>query len=378
MSAPSPTSVRPDGDAVDTVRLRLERRRRLLDAMEAFELDVLVLSRPADILYATGARQLWTTGTRPVGPACVVVAATGRTHLLSVSAEGIPAEITHDDLFGRPWNPATLLDALRSIPGFAEARTVGTDSLSPGLSGRVRAGAANAQVIDGGPALWKARLAKTPEEIALITAAVDIASEGLHAMVDALCPGITERELLGVYLERIASLGAPTPPTEGVVCATPATGPSPLRRVATARRVAAGELVVLDSGALVGGYEGGVGRTYVAGAEPTSAQLELGARGRGALDAVIAACRAGATGANVRQAWMATGEALPPAPFVHGVGLGMEPPLIGTPADDDVMLAAGSVLSVTSWVVAEGAGGHLERDILVVGDGPPEVLSRDV
>jgi Xaa-Pro aminopeptidase len=293
-----------------------------------------------------------------------------------MSGEGIPAEIAHDDLFGRPWNPATLLAALRSITGFAQARTIGTGSLSPGFADRLRAVAPGAAVVDASPAIWAARATKTRDELAHIAAAVAVAESGLAAMVDALHAGVTERELLGIYLERIASLGAPTPPTEGVVCITPTTGSVALRHLATDRRAAAGELVVLDAGALVAGYEGGVARTALVDAAPTSAQLDVAARCRGALDAVTASCRAGATNADLRHAWVATGEAFPPVPLVHGVGLGMEPPVIGAAIEDDTVLLAGSVLSVTSWVAAEGAGGYLERDIIVVGDGSPEVLTR--
>jgi Xaa-Pro aminopeptidase len=61
---------------------------------------------------------------------------------------------------------------------------------------------------------------------------------------------------------------------------------------------------------------------------------------------------------------------------VHGVGLGMEPPVIDAAVGDDAVLVAGAVLSVTSWVAVEGVGGFLERDLLVVGEGAPEVLTR--
>jgi Xaa-Pro dipeptidase len=376
VSTPLETIARPDATTADAVRLRGERRARLFEAMAAHDIDVLVLSRPAAILYATGARQLWTAGTRPVGPACVVVRGTERTHLLAVSDEGIPAEIDHADLLCRSWNPATLLAALRTIPSLVEARTIGTDSLSPGLTGRLQALAPNAAVVDGGPAIWRARATKTRDELAHIGAAVAVADSALTAMIDALRPGVTERDLLGVYLERIASLGAPAPPTEAVACATPSTGPVSLRRVASDRPIAAGQLVVLDAGAFVAGYEGGVGRTRLVGAAPTSAQQELATRCRHALDAVIGACRAGATNVDIRQAWATTGEPFPPVPLVHGLGLGIEPPVIGGASEDDVVLVAGSVLSVTSWVAAEGAGGHLERDVVVVGDDHPEVISR--
>ncbi len=286
---------RTDPSRVDDDELRADRRRRLFAAMADSDLDVLVLGRPADVAFASGARQLWTAGSRPFGPACVAVRATGHTHLLSVSDYDVPAEVSHDDLFGLSWNPANIAAALAGIPGVREATRVGTTSSSPGFPRLVAAVAPGADVVDGSVALWAARTPKSAAEVVRITAAVGIAEAALTAMVDALRPGVSERGLVAAYLEAIASLGAPTPPTEGVACATPTRGPVALRRIATDAPIEAGQLVVLDPGAFHRGYEGGVGRTRVAGTAASDRQRALAARCRTSLDAVLAACRAGAT-----------------------------------------------------------------------------------
>jgi Xaa-Pro aminopeptidase len=361
---------------LDDEDLRADRRRRLLDAMAEHDLDVLVLGRPAEVAFATGARQLWTAGSRPFGPACVAVRTTGHTHLLSVSDFDVPPEVGHEDLFGLSWNPANLAASLAAIPGLATARRVGTTSSSPGFPRLLAALAPDAEVVDGAAALWAARSPKSAAEVARIVAATEIAEAGLTAMIDALAPGVSERDLLATYLERISSLGAPTPPTEGVACATPTSGPVALRRLATRDPIGAGQLIVLDAGALHHGYEGGVGRTWVCpGADASAAQRAVAARCRAALDATIAACRAGATGADLCAAWTATGEALPPVPLANGVGLGVEPPVVGAGIGGGSVLAAGTVLAVTGWVAQAGAGGVLERDLVLVGDGAPEILT---
>lgn len=313
--------------------LRTERRRRLFDAMADHDLDVLVLGRPADVVYATGARQLWTAGSRPFGPACVVVASSERTHLLSTWDEGVPPELSHDDLYGLSWNPANLVASLGKIPGLRDARRVGTGSLSPGFPRLVSALAPEAEVVDGTPAIWAARATKTPEELTCIRSATKVAEAGLQAMVEALHPEVTERELLAVYLERIATLGAPTPPTEAVASIS-------------------GDLVALDAGAMVDGYEGSAAGTWT-----TIGERVVDERCRAALDAVVGACRPGGTGADVRRAWeAASGEPMPTLPLVHGVGLGMEPPIVAAGVGDGVVFAAGMVLSVTARM-----GGFLER-----------------
>ena len=83
--------------------------------MAAAEVDVLVLGRPSEVTYATGARQLWTAGSRPFGPAALAVASTGRIHLLATSDDGVPPELGPDDLFGLSWNPANLRAELAAI-----------------------------------------------------------------------------------------------------------------------------------------------------------------------------------------------------------------------------------------------------------------------
>lgn len=341
-----------DPSCVDDEAIRRDRRARLFAAMDAHGLDVLVLGRPAEVAFATGARQLWTAGSRPFGPACIAVRSTGRTHLLSVSDHDVPGEVGHDDLFGLSWNPANIAAHLAAIPGLRDARRVGTTSSSPGFPRLLTAVAPHAEVVDGAAAMWAARAPKSPAEVERIRAAVGIAEQALAAMAAAVHAGVTERELRAVHLETIASLGAPTPPTEAVASVSPT-----------------GRLVALDPGAFHRGYEGGVGRTRPIGGT-TAADRELARRCRAALDAVVGACRPGATGADLLAAWEASGEPAPRAPLAVGLGLGVEPPVIGAGLGASAVLAEGTVLAVTARV-----GDVLEREVVHVRAGGADVLT---
>jgi len=311
---------------VDVARLRQDRRRRLFEAMADNDLDALMLGRGADVAFASGAHQLWTSGSRPFGPACIVVREPSGVHLLSTWDEGIPDDIPHENLFGLKWNPVNLIASLQAIPGLAKVRRMGTDSSSPGFSHLVAAVAPEAVLVDAGPALRAARAVKSPDELACIETATAIAEAALTAMIATLRPGVSERELLAAYAARIAELGATTPPTEGVVCATPRHGPVALRRVPTDRTVGPGELVVLDPGAMYNGYEGGLGRTWVAGGTVSAAQSALAARCRAGLDAVIEQCRAGRRGADLTRAWAVSGAPRPPPPSPTGSVSASRPP----------------------------------------------------
>jgi Xaa-Pro aminopeptidase len=366
---------RADPSCVDDDDVRADRRRRLFAAMDAHGLDALVLGRPAEVAFASGARQLWTSGTRPFGPACVAVLATRRTHLLAVSDADVPAEVGHDDLLGLFWNPANLAAALAAIPGLADAARVGTTSTSPGFPRLIAAAAPGAELVDGAAALWEARAPKSAAEVARIVAAGGIAEAALDAMAAALRPGVTERDLLATYLECIAARGAPTPPTEGVACATPTRGAVARRRIATGVPLEAGQLVALDPGAFFRGYEGGVGRTRVVDGNASARQRALVRRCRVAVDAVVAACRPGARGRDLVGAWTSCGEACPAAPLAHGMGLGAEPPVIGAGVGVGSVLAAGTVLAVTGWVSQAGVGGALIRDLVLVTERGARVLT---
>jgi Xaa-Pro dipeptidase len=364
-----------DDARVDFARLRAERRAKVLSGMESHGLDALMLGGVGNVKYVSGARQLGRSGVLPFAPAAVVVRETARVHLLSTWDEGVPPEIGRDDLYRLSWNPANLAADLARIPGLRQARWVGTDGLTPMFAGLIAAFVTSAELVDAGPVMESARRIKTPEEITCLDVASAIAEAALSAMEDALAPGITERALLGIYHERIASLGAPMPPSEGVCFATPADGPVRFRHLASDRPIGDGELVVLAPGALYAGYESGLARTRVAGS-PRVDVAQLTSRCARGTDALIGACRPGNTGADLCRAWEDTGNEDPGVPLAHGLGLGAEPPFIGFGRGGDALLEEGMVLSVQSWVTEEGIGGCLERSTVLIESSGPTALTR--
>jgi len=378
-----------EGSRVDFARLRSSRHSRCLVAMEEAGLDVLILGRPGNIHWVSGARSLWTAGVRAFGPGAVVVRSTGAIHLLSVWDEGVPASIGRERLYGLSWNPVTLASSVAAIPGVAEAATIGTDAMSPLFASLLAAVAPRARLVDGAVPMWAARRIKSDDEVACLRIACALTEAGLDAMVSALRPGVRERELIGVFDERIASLGVTTPALEGVCCVAGADGQ--LRQVPGDRTLAAGDVIVLSPGALYAGYEGGLGRTWIVGpGDGGEAGGGEGGEGRGladlyrrwrvAFDRLLGTCRPEETGANLVGAWTSTGERLPSIPLIHGVGVGVEPPVVG-PArlGEDAVLAAGMVLSVQGLVSEPGVGAVFGRETILVGGmagDQAEVLTR--
>lgn len=376
-----------EGALVDFWRLRAQRRARLLDAMGERSLDALILGRPGNVRYASGARQLWTAGIRPFAPACVVVAASGAVHLLSVWNEGVPADVSNDHLFGLSWSAERLTESLASISGMSDAARIGVDGLTPLFRDLFAATWPTADIVDGRPVVRLARRTKTPEELQCLRTAAAAAEAGLSAMLAALgAPQlVTERELTAVFAECVARLGVPIMATDGVACATDPRGPVMLRRVPSDRAVAPGQLVALDAGVTYAGYEGSLARTWTVGelGKADVGKADTGRRGRNlatrcwrALDAMLEQCRGGRTGADLASAWLSSGEQATATPLAYGVGLGAEPPLIGSEHGHDARFSAGDVLAVQAWVEEEGVGGFLGREAVIVTDGAPELLTR--
>jgi Xaa-Pro dipeptidase len=365
-----------DDARVDFTRLREQRRAKVLSGMGTHDLDALMLGGVGDVHYVSGARQLGRAGVLPFAPVAVVVRETARVHLLSTWDEGVPPDISRDELYGLSWSPANLATSLANIPGLRDARRIGTDGLTPMFAGLISQRVTSGELVDAAPVMATARRTKTPEEITCLEVASAIAEAALSAMEDALAPGITERELLGVYYERVASLGAPVPPSESVCFATPTHGPVRFRYLASERPVGDGEFVVLAPGALYAGYEASLARTRVAGLSTPAGTADLASRCAQGMDALIAACRPGNTGADLYRAWESVGNEESPVPLAHGLGLGAEPPLIGLGRGRDATLEEGMVLSVQSWAAQDGVGGCLERATVRIDSGGPTTMTR--
>lgn len=358
----------------DDLALRTGRRERAIAAMDAHDLDVLVLGRQANVRYVTGAPQLWVAGTRPFAPICVLVRATGEIHLNSTWDEGIPEEIGHDHLYGLAWNPMTVIDVLKGIDGAATARRVGTDAMSPSFAQLLPVAFPNAELVDGEIAMKAARRTKTADEIRVLRGALAVAERGLAAAVAELAVGVTEQALNGVLMEAMTAGGYSTSATQDGAWIT---SPDHSWRVGRRdRTIAEGDLVAFAAGALADGYVGEVGRTWPVG--DVKGADALYRRSNDLWDRLVAACQPGAPASDLFTAYEAAGETLPPIPVAHGLGLGFDPPVISpdlprTAADE--RLDPGTVLAVTCYVWEPGVGAVFSRDAVMINDDGPEVLT---
>jgi Xaa-Pro aminopeptidase len=363
------TEVAPDARA-----LRTGRRERALAQMEAHDLDILVLGRQANVRYVTGAPQLWIAGTRPFGPVCVVVRATGDIYLNSTDDEGVPEEIGRDHLYGLAWNPMTLIGVLKNIDGAATARRVGTDAITPTFAALLPEAFPNGELVDGEVAMRAARRIKTPDEIAALGPALRVAEHGIAAAVGELRPGLSAQTLSGAVLEAMAAGGVSTPATQDAAWVT--SREHPWRRDNGEARE--GDLVAFAAGALADGYVGEVGRTWPAGGTTNGSTRKLFGRSNALYDKMIAACRPGADTRELIAAYEAADEPVPPMPVAYGLGLGFDPPVVSetlSAAGEHDRLDAGMVLAISGYVWQEGVGAVFRRDTVHITEDGADVLT---
>lgn len=217
------------------------------------------------------------------------------------------------------------------------------------------------------------RVVKDDGEIARIEAAAAIATAALASIGTRLLDGLTESEF-GLELDtEMRRLGASGPSFETIVASGP-NGAKPHHRP-SARRIAEGDLVVLDFGATVDGYRSDMTRTVCLG-EPDATQRRMLEVVAEAQAAGVAAVRSGvpcrAVDAACREVIAAAGWA---EAFSHGTGHGVgleihEAPRVSSAAPEAATLASRSVVTVEPGVYLAGIGGvRIEDSVVVTDDG---------
>lgn len=373
------TGMLEDRERIRFAELRGLRRDRVFAAMEADALDACIFGREANARYASGVRRLWTAGSRPFVPTCAIVRDTKEIRLLSFSAsyEGIPEELQPDNIYPVTWNPANFVDQVLATPGFRDARRIGVDGITPLFRQLLADAMPDAQLIAAEPMMRALRRQKLPEEIACIRTAVAIAESAIYEAARLVAPGVSEKQLQAAYLARMCTLGTSQFAQQGTFTMIDAHGG--LRWITGSRLLDEGSFVALAGGALWAGYEGSLARTWWSGARkaPGVEDRALYQSWRNAIEPLIAKCRSGASGSDLRSTFEAN-VAGAGAFTVYSIGLGHEGPIAGTALDPAVehrqRVTDDMVLGVRVFVPAE-AGGYLGEEMILVTDRGTEMLT---
>lgn len=223
------------------------------------------------------------------------------------------------------------------------------------------------------------RMVKSADEIERIRRSVETNSQAFEEAVALVRPGMKEQDLAAELEYRMRRLGAEKPSFETIV-AGGVRGALPHAQP-TAAPLEAGDLVVVDMGAVQDGYCSDMTRMLFLGAPPAKVKRTY----RAVLEAQLAgidAVRAGASTVRVDRAArdVLKGYGLDRA-FVHSTGHGLgleihEPPRIGK--RDKIKLRAGMAITIEPGVYLEDFGGIRIEDTVVVTGSGCEILTPTV
>jgi methionyl aminopeptidase len=251
---------------------------------------------------------------------------------------------------------------------------------------------------------------KTPGEIEAMAAAGAVVADALAACRARAAVGVRLSELDQVARDVLADAGATSAflgyhpsfapvPFPGVICAS--VNDAVLHGIPDRRRIADGDLVSIDFGAVLDGWTGDAAVSFVVG-EPHPDDVRLIATAEAALEAGIAAAVVDAKIGDVSAAIGAIGRAggygINTDYGGHGVGRTMhEPPSVPNEgrAGRGMRLPVGLVIAIEPWFLAGGKddyvvdadgwtmrsadgsrGVHVEHTVAITAGGPRILTTR--
>ena len=337
----------------------------LLDGLTAAHLDGLLLTGLSNIRYLTGFSG--SSALLVVSPRDVVLITDFRyqTQVGEEVGDFARVAIEPSSLWTGLWQQLAQLSGLQVV-GFETAHLLHRDFQ---------------RLIEGGSRWqWRPtvdlvetlRERKDESEVALIERAAGVATDALRATLTQVRVAMTEVEVAGILEKALRDAGSEGFPFPSIV----ASGPRAALPHAhsSSRPIEPGDFLLMDFGAVVGGYCSDVTRTVVVGSA-SAEQREVYDVVREANATASAAVRTGMTG---RDADALARDYIDRAGYGaqfghslgHGIGLEVhEAPRLARTAEG--VLAEGAVVTIEPGIYRPGWGGvRIEDDVVLEADGP--------
>jgi Xaa-Pro aminopeptidase len=343
---------------------RLERQAALRTALAAEGLDGLLVTHLPNIRYLTGF----------TGTAALLLVRNDASTLISDFryAAQAPAEVGPTATV--EIEQRSVWDRLGRVLSTEPGASIGIEAHALTVRDAERvSGLTRARLVPTTELVERQRAVKSPEEVAAIAAAAELAQEALEAVLPSIRVGQAEREVGAALEATLRRRGSEWHPFPTIVASGPR---SALPHARTSQRnIAKGELLLIDFGAQVDGYCADLTRTVVVGARADERQRMIHELVQTAQRRAIEQLRAGMPAregdALARDVIAAQGFG---DAFGHslGHGLGLEvheaPRLAAT---SDLPLPPHAVVTVEPGVYFPGWGGvRLEDDVYLAPEGP--------
>jgi Xaa-Pro aminopeptidase len=379
---------------VDHARLRRDRLAKMQREMAARDLAAVLLVNPVNVRYATGVAVMdfWTS----INLArYALVPVHGDPQLFEYSKSLFVAQAVwpgarpakawqfrfsqHEaDKRSAAW-AAELKDLLQGW-GLAGGK-VGFDQLD--WYGVRALEAAGLTLADADEVVVACKLIKTPDEIELLRQSCHVGEESLRAMEQAIRPGVSENELLGVFTHKMLALGGEHCSTRLLVAGQKT---NPWFNESGENQVRPGDVVGIDTD--MGGIEGylcDISRTFLCGDRADAEQREAYRVAYDFIQATIDLCRPGISYEELIRKAPAVPEAYHAQSYscmIHGSGYDDEPPFLPYAWVKGAVVPRGEIrpnMSLSIEFYAGKVGGRsgvkLEEQILVTERGP-ELLAH--
>ncbi|WP_296765820.1 Xaa-Pro peptidase family protein [Sediminimonas sp.] len=214
------------------------------------------------------------------------------------------------------------------------------------------------------------RAIKSEAEIARIRDACAVAGRAFARVPEIAAPGVPLERVFRDFQRLLLEEGA-----DWVPYLAGGAGPQGYADVispAGPRRLAAGDVMMLDTGAMRGGYFCDFDRNFAIGTVSDAAR-RAHARLIAACEAGLVLARPGTRACEVFEA-MAAVTGARAGRLGHGLGMQLTEGL-SLCAGDETVLAPGMVITLEPWVTLGRGTGLVHEENIVIRDGAPEVLS---
>ncbi len=307
---------------------RLQRIARAQARMKATGVAAVLVEAGPSLDYFTGVR--WGRSERLTG---VVIPAQGKPVVITPFFERpsveqtliIPADV-------RTWNEDEeplkfVADAIREHGG-ASGKVGMEETNRYFLADRLAKQLPKAKIVSANPVVREVRMRKTPAELALMQAATDITIDAIRDVHGQLKPGMSAGDVSRLLSKAMTSRGGDD--DWALVLFGPAAAlPHGTREKQALKR---GDVVLIDTGCAVHGYQSDISRTFVFDADPLPEVRKVWEQVAAGQKIAIQAARLGAAAGSVDDAVRAAytrwgygpGYKLPGLSHRTGHGIGME------------------------------------------------------
>jgi len=355
---------------------RLQRLARARALMNANGIGAVLIEPGASLDYFTGVQ--WWRSERLTG---AVIPATGDPIIVTPFFEkpsveeslAVPAEI-------RTWDEHE--EPLKIVADFLKERQVAgapvgfEETNRFFLADRLQQQLPGVHIVSANPVVRALRMIKSPAEIALMKAAADVTVTAYRAIYPQIREGMSAADVEALFASAVSGLGGTGP--WGLILFGPASALP--HGTGKPQKLARGDVVLLDCGCAVHGYQSDISRTFVFGTDPTPGQRKVWEQMHRGQQIAFAAAKVGVPAGQVDDAvrrayesWgYGPGYKLPGLSHRTGHGIGMEGhEPINLVRGETTPLAPGMCFSDEPGIYLPGKFGvRLEDCFYMTADGP--------